>query len=140
MNQIAKRGRKPKHLSNETDKSNGNETTKPIETPKTEDKEQVKRELGGKEIIALNVFHLANVEVGAFPFSVLLDNKTISSVVFPELGLSLPPYAKDIQVIFSNQSQLDAFVQNVQLWANLWDWNVHFGVVVKGNKHGTNDL
>lgn len=82
-----------------------------------------------------DVYELAGVDKGEYPFQLLLNNHTPTSLSFPELGEqeanSLPAHAENIPVVFSSENMVHQFTNNLKQLGELLQWNEHFGVFIK---------
>ncbi len=85
-------------------------------------------------------YKLAGVEAGQFPFRLLMDNKTPSTMAFPELreqpANMLKAYVTNIPVVFYNSTMVEYFADNLRNLADLFGWTAEFGVFVKGYEDG----
>lgn len=94
--------------------------------------------LGGGGVSFESVMRLA--PNGVFPFSVLLDNNTVSNVVFAGCGVMVRAYGQNEVLTFTQARELESFVCDFEYFAGLWDWNDSYGVIVKGWKNGADGL
>ena len=84
--------------------------------------------LYGDLVTPENMAALAGVGVDDFPINLPFHNRTSSAMAFPELGIDLPAYAENVDVLILEKGGVSLFCMNYGYLSKLFGWNDKVGV------------
>lgn len=86
--------------------------------------------LYGDLVTPENMAALAGVGVDDFPINLPFHNRTSSAMAFPELGIDLPAYAENVDVLILEKGGVSLFCMNYGYLSKLFGWNDKVGVFI----------